>query len=157
MCHPPRFVSIAMFVELWYSGSIYRKKEAREMKQFLQWTAWTMEKPAAYGLFHISFSLILLAITVLSAWGLRKVNEKGNRVILGAVGAFLLATEVYKILFHIYVDPYDWGFWGCFPYQLCSVPMYLSLFCAFCKRSKPPAVAPSSAMRRSGRHYSPAA
>ena len=36
----------------------------------------------------------------------------------------------------MYVNPYNWGFWGCFPYQLCSVPMYLSLFCAFCRNKK---------------------
>ena len=103
------------------------------MTEFLQWTAWTMEKPASYGLFHIAATLILLALTIFAAWRLRNTGDKGNRIVLGAVGGFLLATEVYKILFHIFVDPYDWGFFGCFPFQLCSVPMYLSLFCAFCR------------------------
>lgn len=106
------------------------------MKAFLQWTAWTMEKPAAYGLFHFAFTLILLVVTVFAAWRLRNTGEKGNRIVMGAVGGFLLLTEVYKILFHIYVNPYDWGFWGCFPFQLCSVPMYLSLLCAFIKNEK---------------------
>ena len=106
------------------------------MKAFLQWTAWVMEKPAAYGWFHILSTVILLAVTIFAAWRLRNVSEKGNRVVLGVVGGFLLLTEVYKILFHIYVNPYDWGFMGCFPFQLCSVPMYLSLFCALCKNQK---------------------
>ena len=103
------------------------------MKDFLQWTAWTMEKPAPYGLFHILFTLVLLALSIAGAWMLRHADEKRNRVVLGVVGGFLLVTEVYKILFHIYVDPYGWEFWGTFPFQLCSVPMYLSLFCAFCR------------------------
>ena len=106
------------------------------MKAFLQWTAWTMDKPAAYGPFHLVFTAVLLAVTVWAAWRLRNTSEKGNRIVLGCVGGFLLLTEVYKILFHIYVDPYDWGFWGCFPFQLCSVPMYLSLWCAVCRNQK---------------------
>lgn len=34
------------------------------------------------------------------------------------------------------VNPYGWGFFGAFPFQLCSVPMYLGLFCALCKNEK---------------------
>ena len=106
------------------------------MREFLYWTAWTMEKPAPYGLFHIVFTAVLLAMTVVGAWSLRKTNERQNRIVLGAVGGFLLATEVYKILFHMTVNPYNWGFWGTFPFQLCSVPMYLSIVCALCKSKK---------------------
>lgn len=106
------------------------------MVAFFQWTAWEMEKPTAYGWFHILFTLVLLTVAVISAWQLRNTDEKANRLVLGAVGAFLLLTEIYKILFHMTVNPYNWGFWGAFPFQLCSVPMYLSLFCAFCKNEK---------------------
>lgn len=106
------------------------------MIEFLNWTAWTMEKPASYGAFHLLATFLMLAVIVPAAWALRNTGEKGNRWVLGTVGGFLLMTEVYKILFHIYVNPYNWGFWGCFPYQLCSVPMYLSLFCAFCRNKK---------------------
>lgn len=106
------------------------------MRDFLQWTAWTMEKPASYGPFHILFTLVLLAIAVTAAWLLRRSNDKQNCVILLSVGGFLLIAEVYKLLFHMTVDPYGWGFWGAFPFQLCSVPMYLSVFCALCKNQK---------------------
>ncbi len=106
------------------------------MHTFFQWTAWEMEKPTAYGAVHILFTLILLTVAVGAAWRLRNTSDRGNRIVLGAVGGFLLLTEIYKILFHMTVDPYDWGFWGTFPFQLCSVPMYLSLFCAFCKKEK---------------------
>ena len=103
------------------------------MKDFFQWTAWEMEKPAPYGLFHIVMTLGLLALTVLAAYRLRNTTEKQHRIVLGVVGAFLMLTEVYKIAFHITVNPYGWDFWGAFPFQLCSVPMYSSLICAFCK------------------------
>lgn len=106
------------------------------MHAFFAWTAWEMEKPAPYGLFHILMTVALLAVTVAAAYALRRTNERQNRWVLGAVGGFLLITEVYKIAFHMTVNPYDWGFWGAFPFQLCSVPMYLCLVCAFCKNER---------------------
>ncbi len=106
------------------------------MEAFLHWTAWVMEKPTSYGAFHLVATLLLLTAAVAAAWLLRNTGDRGNRIVLAAVGGFLLLTEVYKILFHIVVNPYDWGFFGCFPFQLCSVPMYLSLFCAVCRNEK---------------------
>ena len=106
------------------------------MYAFFAWTAWEMEKPAAYGWFHILMTLGLLAATVAGAYALRRTNERQNRIVLGCVGLFLLITEVYKIAFHMTVNPYDWGFWGAFPFQLCSVPMYLCIVCALCKNER---------------------
>lgn len=105
------------------------------MEAFIQWTAWEMEKPAPYGLFHILMTLGLLALAVSGAWLLRNTNEKQNRIVLGVTGGLLLLAEIYKIAFHM-VHPAGWGFWGVFPFQLCSVPMYLSLICAFSKSKK---------------------
>lgn len=106
------------------------------MKEFLFWTAWEMQKPKAYGTFHILMTLGLLGLTILSAWLLRNTNDKQNRIVLGVTGGFLILTEVYKIAFHITVNPYNWYFWGAFPFQLCSLPMYLCLICAFSKNNK---------------------
>jgi len=106
------------------------------MQAFLEWTAWEMEKPAAYGWFHILMTAGLLALTVWGAYALRRTTDKQNRIVLGAVGLFLLVTEVYKIAFHMTVNPYDWYFWGAFPFQLCSLPMYLCLFCAVCRKER---------------------
>lgn len=106
------------------------------MAAFLQWTAWPMAKPAPYGAFHILLTLGLLSLAILAAWWLRNADDKTNRKVMATVGGFLLLTEVYKIAFHMTVNPYDWYFWGAFPFQLCSVPMYLSLFCAFCRNEK---------------------
>ena len=106
------------------------------MEAFLRWTAWSMESPVSYGWFHILFTAALLGIAVLGAWLLRRTNDRQNRIVLLSVGGFLLIAEVYKILFHMVVDPYGWKFWGTFPFQLCSVPMYLSVFCAFCRNEK---------------------
>ena len=106
------------------------------MKEFLEQTAWAMEQPAPYGIFHIAFTLILLALAILGAYLLRNTNDKQNRIVLATVSIVLLIFEVYKILFHIHVESYGWGFWGVFPFQLCSVPMYLCMFCAICRSEK---------------------
>ena len=106
------------------------------MQAFFEWTAWEMVKPEGYGWFHILMTVGLLAVTVWGAYALRHTSEKQNRLVLGVVGGFLLVTEVYKIAFHMTVNPYDWHFWGTFPFQLCSLPMYLCLFCAFCRNEK---------------------
>ena len=113
-----------------------RQKEGLAMRAFLEWTAWTMEKPVSYGAFHLIATFLLLMAAVGGAYHLRKVSDRGARLVLGITGGVLLLTEVYKIAFHMIVNPYDWGFFGCFPFQLCSVPMYLSLFCALCRNEK---------------------
>ena len=106
------------------------------MEAFLRWTLWEMETPTSYGTFHLLATVILLTVAVGGAWLLRNTNEKQNRVVLGTVGGVLLLAEVYKILLHVVTDPYGWTFWGVFPFQLCSVPMYLSIFCALCRSKK---------------------
>lgn len=106
------------------------------MEAFLRWTMWEMEKPTSYGAFHLVATVILLAVAVGGAWLLRNTNDKQNRVFLGVTGGVLLIAEVYKIAVHMVVDPYGWAFWGTFPFQLCSVPMYLSIFCALCKSKR---------------------
>ncbi|NBH72905.1 hypothetical protein D3Z51_12890 [Clostridiaceae bacterium] len=57
--------------------------------------------------------------------------EKGTDRILFACGIFLAATELYKQLFLFYFinsRHYDWWF---FPFQLCSLPLYLCLMVPF--------------------------
>ena len=88
-------------------------------------TAWPMEPPKAYGLFHLSFMLLGFSLCAALAWRLRN-TRRGDCIILGC-GIFLALTEVYKQLFHCV---YLWGGeynWGIFPFHLCSVPMYLGI------------------------------
>ncbi len=103
---------------------------------FIEATAWTMEKPKAYGPFHLIFTFVGLAVCVLLAYLLRNTGKKGNRIVLVSVGVFLMVTEVYKQLFyyyHIGGGSYEWWI---FPFQLCSVPMYLCVIAPFLKEGK---------------------
>ncbi len=99
-------------------------------------TAWEMEKPKAYGPFHLTFTVVGVVLSILLARKFRNVGEKGNRIILFSTGMFLLITEIYKQLFyyfHIGGGSYQWWI---FPFQLCSVPMYLCIIAAFLKPGK---------------------
>ena len=106
------------------------------LAQLISATAWEMEKPKAYGPFHLTFTVIGVALCILLARKFRKVGERGNRIILFSVGAFLAVTEVYKQLFYYYHIGNGSYQWWIFPFQLCSVPMYLCLIAAFLKPGK---------------------
>lgn len=106
------------------------------MKDFFNFTAWQMETPKPYGLFHLLFTILGLIVVCTVAFFLRKLNDKQNRILLLCIGIFLLLAELYKQFFYYYVV---WGGsyrWWIFPFQLCSVPMYLCLICGFCKNEK---------------------
>lgn len=91
-------------------------------------TAWEMEKPKAYGWFHILFMLIGFSLCFFLAWKLRKTGEKGNKAILLTIGIVLVVCEVYKqLLYELVVEPEPGYNWGNFSFQLCSIPMYLAL------------------------------
>lgn len=106
------------------------------MRLFLEFTAWPMERPKAYGTFHLSFFFIGLAVCFLLAFLLRKANEKQNKIILLSVGIFLALTEIYKQLFYYFViEDGHYPLW-IFPFQLCSIPMYFCIFVPLIKNEK---------------------
>lgn len=99
-------------------------------------TAWEMTKPAAYGPFHLTFTSLGVFLCILIARKLRHVSERGNQIVLFSVGMFLAVTEIYKQLFYtFYLEDHTYNF-GIFPFQLCSVPMYLCLIAPFLKPGK---------------------
>lgn len=109
------------------------------LQQFFRSTAWSMEKPSAYGPFHLLVMLVGFSLCVLLAWRLRNVSERGNRIVLLSVGLFLLVSEVYKQLFYVFVVQPDLGRgvsypWWIFPFQLCSIPLYFCLIAPMLKK-----------------------
>ena len=99
-------------------------------------TAWTMEKPKAYGSFHLTFTFVGFALCLLFAYLLRHLGEKGNRRLLTSLGVFLILTEIYKQLFYTYYIGGGSYQWWIFPFQLCSVPMYLCVIAPWVKNKK---------------------
>ena len=101
----------------------------------LNMTAWRMEPPQLFGGFHITASLLAAALAILAAvsFARRAGSEKDVRRILVSAGWILVVLEVYKQVFIFYIvndGAYDFWF---FPFQLCSVPMYLCILMPFLK------------------------
>lgn len=106
------------------------------IERFINFTAWEMTKPKAYGPFHLIFTFVGLAVLIFLAWKLRNIGERGNKILLISVSVFLMVTELYKQLFYYYhMEDHKYNF-GIFPFQLCSVPMYLCLIAALIKPGK---------------------
>ena len=102
------------------------------LEQFLFATAWTMDKPEAYSLPVLLFTAFGAACGIFwarkaAARGKRRASSPLGDPVLFFSGLFLAVSETYKQAF-LYVVVFD-GFynWWYFPFQLCSVPMYLCL------------------------------
>jgi uncharacterized membrane protein YwaF len=59
----------------------------------------------------------------------RKHDPKTDRRVITAMALTLLAGEIFKQLF--WFEYYQYYRWEIFPFQFCSVPIYVSLFAAF--------------------------
>lgn len=103
------------------------------MQQFLRYTAWEMEKPKPFGLFHVLMLLVGISICIGFAYRLRHVTKKQYVYGIFGISLVLLILELYKQLFHFYLlddQQYDWWI---FPFQLCSLPMYIGILFPFLK------------------------
>ena len=66
----------------------------------------------------------LLAVS--AAWKLRRLDDRAFDRLVAGLGIFLAVTEIFKqiCLFRAAGGHYDWWY---FPFQLCSMPMYMCL------------------------------
>ncbi len=98
--------------------------------ELLKITAWPMTPPRPYSFFHIFLSAAGIGCSIcLAVFLSRRRKDPQRRLFL--CGLFLAVSEIYKQLFlTLVVHPgvYDWWY---FPFQLCSVPMYLCLLLPF--------------------------
>ena len=97
--------------------------------------SWTMPVPPLYGTAHLLIILIggLLCLAALKMTV--PLSEKEGKRLVAGTGFLLLFLEAYKQLFYYLVlngRKYDWWI---FPFQLCSVPMYLCLLYPLMHRS----------------------
>jgi hypothetical protein len=90
---------------------------------------WALEceivPPEAYGLFHIVLIVVGLTLCITLAWLCRNLDDRRNRILLLSFACALIASEVFKQCFLFYVIEGGAISWGEFPFQLCSMPMYL--------------------------------
>ncbi len=130
---------------------------------WLRMTDWNMDTPAPYSLFHIAVSTVGIAAALWLAWRLSQPapgrtspttmtgtmdtsrppasctatepQDSSRKIcrVLFLCGLLLAAGELYKQLFLYYVifGTYNWWY---FPFQLCSIPMYLCLLLPLFRR-----------------------
>ena len=96
------------------------------IRSFFTWTAWPMAAPVPYSFLHIFLAAVGSLAAGFAAARLAAASIKPERVLFGC-GLLLAIMELYKQGFLYLVvngGHYDWWY---FPFQLCSVPMYLCL------------------------------
>ena len=119
------------------------------MEKFLRATAWIAETPRVYGAFHLwtaVFGILAAAVSAaaVSANLRRRCRLGGQNMYMHGfirkidlcAGIVLIVSEIYKQLFCYYIvndGQYDWHL---FPFQLCSLPMYLCLILPWIRSEK---------------------
>ena len=106
------------------------------LDRFFEAIAWTMERPTSYGAFHILYTLISFSVCVFAAWKLRNASQTTTKWILFGCGLVLSVSEVFKQFFYYFAIMDNCYSWGDFPFQLCSVPMYMCLVAPWLKPGK---------------------
>lgn len=99
-----------------------------------------MKEPTIYGWFHIMFLGIIILLTIIIKKKYSNLSiDKIKKVLLG-YALLCLSLEVYKqINFSFNYDEVStwWSYqWYAFPFQFCSVPMYIALIAGLTKNKK---------------------
>ncbi len=95
-----------------------------------------MTPPPAYGTFHIILIIVGMTLCISLAWLCRKFDDKKNKILLLAFAGVLIASEIFKQIFLFYVIEDNSICWGEFPFQMCSMPMYLCPIAVFSKNER---------------------
>lgn len=104
--------------------------------KFLEWTYVTIEQPKAWSLVHILVLLLVFMGVLIAIKVAKKVNDKQGNLIVFSTGVFLIAIETYKQFFYTFIYYEGTYGWEYFPYQFCSVPMFLAVLLPFLKEGK---------------------
>lgn len=109
-------------------------------EKFVYFLQGTMNKPKPYGVYHICCLILLVAICFLVFKFMKGASDKKIRIFLITISIVLIVLEIIKQL--IFSFNYDgvkvnWHYnWGSFPFQFCSVPMYVALIAGILKDGK---------------------
>lgn len=97
-----------------------------------------METPLPFGWFHILWLIITFALIAVLYKKRKKYNEKQLKIVLSIYGIVVFILELLKQISWSYnIDKGIWDYsWYSAPFQLCTMPIYISLICLFLKKSK---------------------
>lgn len=102
----------------------------------------TMETPTPFGWFHLMWIGIIIISLVILYLLRKKHNDKQLKTILLIYGVIALLLELTKqVIWSFNYDPVTliktWDYqWYASPFQLCTMPIYISLICVFLNKNK---------------------
>lgn len=102
----------------------------RLLEQLLEATPRFVARPAPFGAFHLSVLAVVLLLCVLMVLLRHRLprGEANLRRTLAVFGVGLLLLEIGKQIVYSYNGAGDWAYnWDRFPFQFCSVPIYVAL------------------------------
>ncbi|MEG1752170.1 MAG: YwaF family protein [Clostridia bacterium] len=91
-----------------------------------------------YGWFHLlCLGIIIIGCVLLGVFA-KKLSDKQNKILLITFGLILIIFEIYKqLLYSYFPSSGEWSYnWYFFPFQFCSVPMYLMLISGIVPKGK---------------------
>lgn len=94
------------------------------------------QTPTLFSTIHIVLIIVIFSVCFSLAYLLRGATERQNNIILFSLGLILLIAEIYKISFYYYNIGHNHIVWKIFPFQLCSLAMYICLIIPFIKKQK---------------------
>ncbi len=106
------------------------------IEEFMNLISAEMTPPPAYGTFHLILMTAGLTLCITLAFLCRRFDEKKNAVLLLTLSGILILSEIVKQLFLFYITNDHSICWGEFPFQMCSMPMYLCPVAVFCKNER---------------------
>lgn len=99
-----------------------------------------MSRPESYGWFHLLFFALSILAGILLCLTHKKGDDKRVRRAVFITGVLVIALEIFKMFvysFYIEGDKLLWDFqWYVFPWQFCSMPMYVSLLTGVFRKGK---------------------
>lgn len=99
-----------------------------------------MTTPTNYGWFHLLFIVLIAFTTILLCKYLKNISDKNFRKLIFAFWIVIVILEIYKQLifsFNYENGIVSWDYqWYAFPFQFCSVQLYLLPFVIFLKDGK---------------------
>ena len=93
------------------------------------------ETPTMFSMFHIITMIVSLLICVFFFIFAKKHNDKKDSLVVLGFSLFLFVTEIWKQTVRTIANGGQYPF-GIFPFQLCSIPMYLGIIAFFIKNKK---------------------
>lgn len=109
-------------------------------EKFIYTLQYEVEEPQVFGKFHITCVAIVAVLVAVVVMARKKISKNAINATMLTMGIVLLLSEILKQCIHS-MDVVDgvaeWEYaWRTFPFQFCSVPMYLYIIAGILKKGR---------------------